>query len=91
MVRNLGINVTRFADSKAPNLNQRIEVSAISNQASLFSNLNSISLNVIQNNNFGLWIYNQKPNAAMGNKLLFQQMNLVFQEIMSFITLIIKI
>ena len=75
---NLGINVTRFADSKAPNLNQRIEVSAISNQASLFSNLNSISLNVIQNNNFGLGIYNQKPNAAMGNKLLFQQMNLVF-------------
>jgi hypothetical protein len=75
---NLGINVTRFADSKASNLNQRIEVSAISNQASLFSNLNSISLNVIQNNNFGLGIYNQKPNAAMGNKLLFQQMNLVF-------------
>ncbi len=33
---------------------------------------------MIQNNNFGLGIYNQKPNAAMGNKLLFQQMNLVF-------------
>ena len=51
---NLGINVTRFADSKAPNLNQRIEVSAISNQSKFVSNLNSISLNVIQNNNFGL-------------------------------------
>lgn len=75
---NLAINVSRFADNKTPNLNQKVEVMAISNEASVFSNLNSLSLNVIQNNNFELGIYNVKPNSALGNKLLFQQMNLVF-------------
>lgn len=75
---NLAINVSRFADNKTPNLNQRVEVMAISNEVSVFSNLNSLSLNVIQNNNFELGIYNVKPNSALGNKLLFQQMNLVF-------------
>lgn len=75
---NLAINVSRFSDSKRPNLNQRVEVLAIPNQADVLSNVNSVSLNVIQNNNFNQGIFNVKPNSVMGNKLIFQQMNLVF-------------
>lgn len=74
----LGINVSRFDDVKKPNLNQRVEVAAVSNQANLSSNLNSISLNVIQNNNFNIGVLNLKPNSMMGNKLMFQQLDLVF-------------
>lgn len=75
---NLALNVTRFADSKKPNINQRVEVIAVSNQSNLFSNLNTIGLNIIQNNNFGVNISNQKPTSVMGNKIVFQQMNMVF-------------
>lgn len=75
---NVVINVSRFDDAKTPNLNQRVEVAAVSNQASLSSNIGSISLNVIQNNNFNMGIFNIKPNSIMGNKLLFQQLDLVF-------------
>lgn len=75
---NVAINVSRFDDAKTPNLNQRVEVAAVSNQASLSSNIGSISLNVIQNNNFNMGIFNIKPNSMMGNKLLFQQLDLVF-------------
>ncbi len=74
----VAINVSRFDDAKTPNLNQRVEVAAVSNQASLSSNIGSISLNVIQNNNFNMGIFNIKPNSIMGNKLLFQQLDLVF-------------
>ena len=75
---NLGINVSRFNDSKKPNVNQRVEVIAVPNRSDILSNLNSISLNVIQNNNFNQGIFDVKTNSVMGNKLLFQQMNLVF-------------
>ena len=75
---NLGINVSRFNDSKKPNVNQRIEVIAVPNRSDVLSNLNSISLNVIQNNNFNQGIFDVKTNSVIGNKLLFQQMNLVF-------------
>ena len=75
---NLGINVSRFNDGKKPNVNQRIEVIAVPNRSDILSNLNSISLNVIQNNNFNQGIFDVKTNSVMGNKLLFQQMNLVF-------------
>ncbi len=75
---NLGINVSRFNDSKKPNVNQRVEVIAVPNRSDVLSNLNSISLNVIQNNNFNQGIFDVKTNSVIGNKLLFQQMNLVF-------------
>ena len=75
---NVAINVSRFDDAKTPNLNQRVEVAAVSNQAGLSSNIGSISLNVIQNNNFNMGVFNIKPNSMMGNKLLFQQLDLVF-------------
>ncbi len=74
----LGINLSRLSDARNPNLNQRIEVQAISKSQSLLSNVNSISLNVIQNNNWNLGIYNLKPSTVMGSQLLFQQMNLAF-------------
>jgi len=75
---NLGINVSRFNDGKKPNVNQRVEVIAVPNRSDILSNLNSISLNVIQNNNFNQGIFDVKTNSVIGNKLLFQQMNLVF-------------
>ena len=75
---NLGINVSRFNDAKRPNINQRVEVIAVPNRSDILSNLNSISLNVIQNNNFNQGIFDVKTNSVIGNKLLFQQMNLVF-------------
>ncbi|WP_124641251.1 type IX secretion system plug protein [Amniculibacterium aquaticum] len=74
----LGINLSRLSDARNPNLNQRIEVQAISKSQSLLSNVNSISLNMIQNNNWNLGIYNLKPSTVMGSQLLFQQMNLAF-------------
>ena len=75
---NLGLNVTRTSDARNPEINQRVEVQAIGNNSALSSNMNSISLNVIQNNNWKVGVYNQKPSSSLGNKLLFQQMNLVF-------------
>lgn len=75
---NLAINVSRFNDSKRPNINQRVEVIAVPNRSDILGNANSISLNVIQNNNFNQGIFDVKTNSVMGNKLIFQQMNLVF-------------
>jgi hypothetical protein len=75
---NLALNISRFNDAKRPNVNQRVEVIAVPNRSDVLSNLNSISLNVIQNNNFNQGIFDVKTNSLMGNKLLFQQMNLVF-------------
>ena len=75
---NLALNISRFNDAKRPNVNQRVEVIAVPNRSDILSNLNSISLNVIQNNNFNQGVFDVKNNSVMGNKLLFQQMNLVF-------------
>lgn len=75
---NLGLNISRTADSRNPEINQRVEVQAISSGQNLSSNLSSISLNVIQNNNWDFGVYNQKPSSVMGNQILFQQMNLAF-------------
>lgn len=75
---NVGINTSRFEDVRKPNLNQRVEIAAVSNQTNLSSNIASISLNVIQNNNFNMGVFNIKSNSMMGNKLLFQQLDLVF-------------
>ena len=78
MGASLAINISRFSDNKRPNVNQRAEVIATSNQSDLLTNLSSTSLTVIQNNNFNTGILGQKVQSVMGNKLLFQQMDLVF-------------
>ena len=74
----LSLNVSRYAESKNPALNQRIEVRAVGNGSQLSANPNSVSLNIIQNNNWDMGIYNQRPSSNVGNQLLFQQMSLAF-------------
>ena len=75
---NLSLNLSRISDAKRPEINQRVEVQAIADGSAISSNLTSISLNVIQNNNWDTGIYGQKPTGSLGNKVLFQQMNLAF-------------
>lgn len=75
---NLALKVSRIADSKNSEINQRVEVQAVSNGGDLAGNVNSVSLNVMQNNNWNLAVNNQKPSSSLGNRLLFQQMNLAF-------------
>lgn len=74
----LGLNISRIADAKNPNLNQRVEVKASPKGGDISSNVNSMTLNVMQNNNPNMVITNQKASTVLGNQLLFQQMNLVF-------------
>jgi len=73
----VALNVSRFAD-KNPNINQRVEVQVVSKGGDLSSNVNSMTLNVMQNNNPNVMVNNLKPSMTLGNKLLFQQMNLAF-------------
>ncbi|WP_209390067.1 type IX secretion system plug protein domain-containing protein [Chryseobacterium sp. RR2-3-20] len=75
---NLALNISRFADAKNPNVNQRVEVQAVAKAGDLTSNVNSITLTLLQNNNPNMQISGQKPSSTMGNELLFQQLNLVF-------------
>lgn len=74
----LALNVSRIADAKNPEINQRVEVQAVSKGGDLSSNVNSMSLNVMQNNNLNVTVNNLKPSSTLGNKLLFQQMSLTF-------------
>lgn len=77
---NVALNVSRYSSSQKPNLNQRVEVKAVANGVDLSRNLNSIGLNIIQNNNFQDGFFNQKPSSfSFGNQILFQQFNLIFQ------------
>ncbi len=75
---NLNLNITRFSDAKRSNITQRVEVQAIGSANILTQNLNSVSLNVIQNNNWNISLHNLKPSSSLGNKILFQQLNLAF-------------
>ncbi len=75
---NIGLNISRYSNAQKPNLNQRVEVQAVAINQSLLSNVSSVSLNVMQNNNPNIVVYNQKPTTTMGNKLMFQQMSLTF-------------
>ncbi|KFF08838.1 type IX secretion system plug protein [Chryseobacterium luteum] len=74
----VALNISRIADAKNPVVNQRVEVKATSKAGDLSSNVNSMTLNVMQNNNPDLAVNNLKPSATLGNQLLFQQMNLTF-------------
>ena len=75
---NVAVNISRTSDARKPQINQRVEVQAVGNGSAMNSNLNSLTLNVIQNNNWNSGVYNQKQSSTLGNKILFQQMNLVF-------------
>lgn len=74
----VALNISRIADAKNPNINQRVEVKATSKGGDLSSNVNSMTLNVMQNNNPNVVVNNLKPSATLGSQLLFQQMNLTF-------------
>ncbi|MCY1663216.1 MULTISPECIES: type IX secretion system plug protein [Chryseobacterium] len=74
----LALGISRFADARKPDANQRVEVKAVPKGGDLASNVNSMTLNVMQNNNPNVTINNLKPSATLGNQLLFQQLSLVF-------------
>ncbi len=74
----VALNISRIAEAKNPNVNQRVEVKVTSKAGDLSSNVNSMTLNVMQNNNPNVVVNNLKPSATLGNQLLFQQMNLTF-------------
>ncbi|MBQ0152698.1 MAG: DUF5103 domain-containing protein [Chryseobacterium sp.] len=75
---NVGLKVSRISDAKNPNINQRVEVQVTSKGGDLTSNVNSMTLNVAQNNNMSATVGNLKPSSTLGSQLLFQQMNLAF-------------
>ncbi|WP_336732919.1 type IX secretion system plug protein, partial [Chryseobacterium sp. VD8] len=62
----LAIGVSRFADARNPDANQRIEVKAVPKGGDITSNVNSMTLNVMQNNNPNVTINNLKPSATLG-------------------------
>ncbi|WP_294264716.1 type IX secretion system plug protein domain-containing protein [uncultured Chryseobacterium sp.] len=74
----LAVAVSRFADARNPEAQQRIEVKALPKAGDLSSNVNSITLNVMQNNNPNETVNNLRPSATLGNQILFQQVSLVF-------------
>ena len=76
----IGLNVTRYTHAKTPELNQRVEVRAVSEGNNFSQNINSISLNVIQNNNFNVGVSGLRPSSSLvfGNQLIFQQLDLTF-------------
>lgn len=74
----IALKVSRTADAGHPEWQQRVEVQASGTTAALTENLNSVSLTVIQNNNYNMIRAGLKPSSALGNQLYFQQPNLSF-------------
>lgn len=74
----LAVDVSRITNSTNPQLNQRIQVQAVGLNDVLSRNLNSVSLTVLQNNNWREMLSNLRPTSSLGNKILFQQMALAF-------------
>ncbi|SKC02047.1 protein of unknown function [Soonwooa buanensis] len=75
---NVGLQMSRYQDAKKPDLRQRIEVQAVGSGTSVTNNINSISMSLMQNNNWNTMITNQRPTSTLGNKMLFQQLGLAF-------------
>lgn len=75
---NVGLNISRTSDARNPTINQRAEAQVVGNNSALLQNVNSTTLTVVQNNNWNVAVYDQKPSSTLGNKLLFQQLNLSF-------------
>ncbi|WP_312324314.1 type IX secretion system plug protein domain-containing protein [Soonwooa sp.] len=75
---NIGLQMSRYQDAKKPDLRQRIEVQAVGSGTSVTNNINSISMSLMQNNNWNAMITNQRPTSTLGNKMLFQQLGLAF-------------
>ena len=78
----VGVLVGRTTDARNPQINQRVEVQA--SGPALLQNLNSVSLSVVQNNNINMSLNNLRPTTTLGNRIMFQQMNLAFPGNMEF-------
>lgn len=74
----VAINATRYADARAPQKNQRLEIQAVGKNQNLMNVANSLSLTLLQNNNFNVLKSGLRPSATLGNKMMFQQLDLVF-------------
>lgn len=74
----LGLQVTRTTDAARPQINQRVEVQAVGPGVNFNSKINSVSLSVIQNNNWQSGIFNLRPSSTFNNRLMFQQPGLSF-------------
>ena len=74
----VAINATRYADARAPQKNQRLEIQAVGKNQNLMNVANSLSLTLLQNNNFNILKSGLRPSATLGNKMMFQQLDLVF-------------
>lgn len=75
---NIGMEVSRFQDARQPNLRQRIQAQVTTTSGNIMDVVNSVSLSVIQNNNWQQIVQGLRPSSTLGNQLLFQQMNLAF-------------
>lgn len=71
-----GVNIAiEAARHQNPEQNQRIYAQAIGN---VMNNINSLSLSIMQNNHWASTRSGIKPSTTMGNKVLFQQPNIIF-------------
>lgn len=75
---NVNLTAERYFKNTQPQLNQRIQVQGIGNEQFFNQNLRSLSLSVIQNNNFDNALQGFQPSSFFGNQILFQQQDLVF-------------
>lgn len=74
----LALNITRFAGAENPRYNQRVEVQAAGTGNVFTSNMNSMTLTVVQNNNPHETRYNLRPSSTIGSQIMFQQTALSF-------------
>lgn len=74
----IGIELTRFSDARQPEFNQRLQIQVVGTSQNLMNNVNTMSLMVIQNNNWEISKINLRPSSTLGNQLLFQQLGLIF-------------
>jgi len=74
---NTAIQVERYANAQKPDLRQRVKVS-VSADPKITQNIQSISLSVMQNNNWNQMLSGLKPSQTLGSGIAFQQMDLAF-------------
>lgn len=74
----IGLQGERHMDGSKPELNQRIQVQAAAANADLLSNANTVSLNILQNNNPHVAVWNVRPSSTLGGRMMWQQLQLTF-------------
>lgn len=74
----LTLQQSRIPEEGKLRKNQRIEISGITTNSNILSNVNTLELVVLQNNNLQSVIRKFKPTSTLGNQILFQQMDIAF-------------